>query len=443
MVSLLFSQPLDISRIKIIPLVSRGIAKMEKQYVAGQLIVKMSPAFFHGNKLSAKVEDQGSRQLALRKLTAQFRGLVKRIRLHAPTGLYVAETEAGVTETEVRDELLLDPRIEKAALNYYAYVSTVIPNDPFFKYQYGLQNTGQVYLPDYGLSGKSGSDIAAVLGWDWGTGKEDMIVAVLDTGVAADHIDLAGKVLPGYNFISDSENTDDDYGHGTFVASIAAANTNDGIGMAGVCWQAKILPVKVMDSSGRGDFLSIGAGLKYAADQGARVINMSFGAFSSSFVLQDFCQYAFQKGCVLVAAAGNEDSAVNYPAAYDNYCLAVGATNANDTRVSNSSWGSNFGSELDVVAPGEWVFGAAFDPEKADELDWYQWAGGTSAATPIVAGAAALLLSNKPMLTNQQVMDLVRFTADDVNQDQHPGIDDFLGYGRLNLKRLLGPYILE
>jgi subtilisin family serine protease len=443
--SLLFNPAPDTNRIKVTSFMAKGAADYKAQYVAGEVVIKPSSPFLHGSKGMPEAAEQEFRETSLRQLAADFQDMVQVIQYHKFTGLYVVKTAAGVDEREVLGQLRRDPRVEAASLNYYAAISTIIPNDPYFKYQYALHNTGQVYFPAYGLSGTSGCDIKAVEGWPWSTGKDEMVVAVLDTGVAAGHVDLDGKVLPGYNFISDSVDTHDDEGHGTYVASILAARSNDAVGMTGVCWYAKILPVKVIDSTGRGDILSIAAGLKYAADQGAGVINMSFGSFYSSFILRDYCQYAFRSGCVLVAAAGNENGAVNFPAAYDDYCLAVGATDARDRRVATDEWqwGSNYGAQLDVVAPGQWVLGALYDPAEPDILDAFGVGYGTSLSTPIVAGAAALLLSSKPFLSNQQVMDLICFTADDINKDQYPGVDDYVGYGRLNLMRLLGPYNLE
>jgi subtilisin family serine protease len=127
------------------------------------------------------------------------------------------------------------------------------------------------------------------------------------------------------------------------VASIAAAETNNSIGMAGVCWQSMIMPIKCFDSLGDGSYLAIAGGIRFAADRGARIINMSFGGESDSFILEDACQYAFSKGCVLIAATGNDGGPVRYPAQYDDYCLAVGASNASDQLADFS----NFGSQVD------------------------------------------------------------------------------------------------
>lgn len=351
---------------------------------------------------------------------------------------YIVDTRAGCDIEALQKKLLLDPMIASASPNYLAAI-TAAPNDPAFANQYALNNTGQVYLPQLGLSGSSGSDIDAVAGWDWTTGSEETIIAILDTGVESAHEDLKSKIIPGYNFVGDNYNTKDDNGHGTFVASIAAAETDNNTGMAGVCWQGKIMPVKCVDSSGAASYLAIASAMKFAADNGAAVINLSLGGTNPSFILEDACKYAFDKGCVIVASAGNQAAPVLYPAAYDDYVLAVAATDAED-QVQN--W-SNYGSQVDVAAPGSIVFGAFYSLDEPDNYHTYGWASGTSFSAPYVSGAAALLMSYKPSLTPSIAMKLIKYTADDVNQNDFPGVDDHIGYGRINLKSLLAPYDLN
>jgi thermitase len=199
------------------------------------------------------------------------------------------------------------------------------------------------------------------------------------------------------------------------------------------------MPIKVTDGDGYGSYLAISYGMRYAVDNGARVINLSLGGRNSSFILEDACAYCYDNGAVMAASAGNTNTAVGYPAAYDEYCLAVAATDANDER---TNW-SNYGPQIDVAAPGYFVWGAYYSPDEPDNLNSYTWNSGTSFATPHVSGAAALVMSHKPHLTNTQIMALIKYTADDVNASQHPGIDDYLGYGRINIKTLLGPYELD
>lgn len=338
----------------------------------------------------------------------------------------------------MKSRLLQERWFSRISYNYYRYASETIPNDIGFPYQYALKNTGQPYGP-YDEVGTRGADIKATLGWDWTTGSDAVVIAVIDTGVALNHEDLKNKMFAGYNFLAPASPPQDDEGHGTLVASVAAAETHNHIGIAGVCWKAKIMPLKVLDSSGQGNDLDIATAIQYAADHGAKVINMSLGGPGASFVLQDACRYAYEKGLVLVAATGNESSAVDYPAAFDAYVLAVGASDANDQLAGFS----NYGPEVDVVAPGIWILGAYFDPDNPTDMQSYAWASGTSLSTPQVSGAAALLFSYKPFLTADQAMNLLRYTADDVNRSVYAGVDNYMGYGRINLQTLLAPYILK
>jgi thermitase len=372
------------------------------------------------------------------RLMAKYPSRLTQIRSLPLTGYYMAETVEGCDIEALCRQLRREPYVADASPDYYAVLTSTIPDDYYFQYQYSLNNTGQVYLPETGLTGTSGSDIKAVDGWDWTRGSDQVIIAIIDSGVATDHEDLRHKVVAGYDFVNDDGDAYDDHGHGTFAASIAAAETNNGVGIAGVSWQARIMPVKVMASTGFGSYLAIGTGMRYAVDHGARVLNLSVGGQIPSFILEDACEYAYNSGAVIVAAVGNTGSPVLYPAAYDDYCLAVAATDANDERPIWSNWGP----QVDVAAPGSFVWGAAWSPEEPDNLNSYHWKSGTSFAAPYVAGAAALLIAYKPTLTNQQVMALIKYTADDVNASTYPGVDDYLGYGRINLKTLLGPYEL-
>jgi thermitase len=420
-------------------------ASARQEFVPNQIILKVSetagttgPQFIErgGTPL---FKNRGN--LLRNTLTRRF-SQIKSIRHHHSTGYLIVETSDGCDIEGLSKELKNTPGVVDASPNYYAVIadSTLeVPNDPYFQYQYALQNTGQVYYPQDNKSGTAGCDMNALTGWEWTTGSNDIIIAVIDSGVANDHVDLSGKVIAGYNFIDDNTNAYDDHGHGTLVASIAAAHANNGEGIAGVCWNAKIMPIKTMAADGYGSYLAIGEGIRFAASHGAHVINLSVGGRNSSFILEDACAEAFNKGAVLFAVAGNYSVTVHYPAAYDQYVMAVAATDANDDHASFSA----IGPEVDIAAPGYFIWGAHFDPNNPGNLNDYHWGSGTSYATPYAAGAAALLLSYKPFLTNEQVMTLIRYTADDVNFDTHPGIDNYLGYGRINLGTLLAPYELD
>ena len=398
-----------------------------KEYVKNQLIIKIK----NDNNVKKRINP-----IAMAfSLEKSFNNRINSVRFDKNTGYLIADTRDEINILKLKKELINQNNIESISLNYYAHITTTYTNDKYFNYQYYLHNTGQIYYPDDELKGKQGADVKVIEAWDWSKG-DDVIVAVVDSGVFSTHEDLEAKVLQGYNFVALNYNTEDDNGHGTFVSSIIAANTDNLKGISGIGWNTKILPVKVTDKDGNASYLTVAAGIRFAADNGARIINLSLGGENKSFILEDACEYAFNKGCVIVSSSGNTGTAVLYPAAYDDYCIAVGATNANDEVVN---W-SNHGNEIDVVAPGEYIFGAYFDPESPNKTTLYAWGSGTSFSAPIVSGEIALLISLKPFLNNNDIMNLIKYTADDINSDRFPGIDEYAGYGRVNLKKLIAPY---
>ncbi|MCL6473261.1 MAG: S8 family serine peptidase [Firmicutes bacterium] len=260
--------------------------------------------------------------------------------------------------------------------------------------------------------------ISAPQAWDVTTGSS-IIVAVVDTGVDYNHEDLAGKVIGGYDFFNDDTDPMDDVGHGTHVAGIIAAATNNGRGIAGVSWGAKILAVKVMDAYGGDDF-TIAQGIRYAADNGAKIINLSLGGYGYSQTLADAISYAQGMGCLVVAAAGNDSTNdVLYPAGNQNV-IGVSATNSSDASASFT----NFGAYVDLAAPGENILSTI--------VGGYGYKSGTSMATPHVAGLAALVMSRYPGVSGLKLARILEETADDLGSS---GRDDSFGYGRINAER--------
>ena len=213
--------------------------------------------------------------------------------------------------------------------DYRTRVFTV-PNDTYFStYQYNLYNRGKTITigSDIQIQLTSGADIKATTAWDQTKGDAGTIIAVVDTGVDMTHVELVNKVVStGHDFVNDDNDATDDNFHGTWVAGVAAAETNNNEGIAGVAWNCKVLPVKVMDADGNGYYDEMIEGIIWAADNGAKVINISAGGDADDPALEAACQYAYEKNVVVVAAAGNDGTSVSYPAAYDNYVLAVGAT---------------------------------------------------------------------------------------------------------------------
>jgi thermitase len=353
--------------------------------------------------------------------------------------LYQIRIPDGTSVEEMVYALSQNPDVQSAGPNYVARI-TVTPNDPFFRYQYALNNTGQAIGVPGSPSGKANADIRATAGWEETKGAAETIIAIIDSGVDFDHPDLKNKIVSrGRDFANDDWDATDDNGHGTYVAGIAAADTNNDEGIAGVAWNCRILPVKITDAEGSAWYDDLIDGILWAADNGAAVINLSMGGPDSDPALSDALRYAQEKGVVIAASAGNDNTAVFYPAAYDAYCLAVAATDYEDIRASYSC----FGPEVDVAAPGEavlslvptWYWGPDYLP--------YAYGYGTSASAPHVAGLAALLKGLKPWLTPKEIMDVIRFSADDVNSSEHPGKDDYLGYGRINIEKALVPIKLQ
>jgi len=289
--------------------------------------------------------------------------------------------------------------VEFAEPNYLVQ-AFYTPNDPFFaSYQYGLQR------------------IQAPSAWDVQQGKETVKIAIVDTGVQLDHPDLRTKLVPGYNFVENNAYPYDRNGHGTHVAGIAAAATNNGAGIAGVAPRVMIMPVKVLDDSGSGEMLQVARGITYAANQGAKVINLSLGSPYSTSTLQSAVQYAWERGAVIVAAAGNDGTSTpNYPADYPNV-IAVASTNERDGK----SGFANFGRWVEVAAPGEEILSTYTG-------GYYAYLSGTSMAAPHVAGVAALMASQgRP---NVHIRLGILSTADPI-----AGTGTYWQYGRVNAAR--------
>jgi len=288
--------------------------------------------------------------------------------------------------------------VEYAEPDYIAYADSV-PNDTYFDKQWGMHNTGQT-------GGTPDADIDAPEAWDITTGGAD-VIAILDTGIDKDHEDLGGKVIHEANF-STSSTSDDIYGHGTHVAGIAAAVANNGIGVAGVGCNCRLMNIKVLSDTGSGTYSGIADGIIYAAENGAKVINMSLGGPNGSPTLENAVNSAWGAGVVVVASAGNDpDEVPNYPAYYEN-CIAVAATDHNDNMASFST----HGNWVDVAAPGVSIYSTTLPYKYRGKIVHYGYKSGTSMSAPHVAGLAGLVWSTSYGTSNVNVRNRIESTAD-------------------------------
>jgi serine protease len=332
---------------------------------------------------------------------------------------------------EMLDIYSRNPNVEYAEPNFIAS-ALMTPNDPYYSYQWHLDN---------GVYGGINMESA----WDIETGDPGVIVAVIDTGVAYENYgrynrapDLANtSFVPGYDFMNDDSHPNDDNGHGTHVTGTIAQWTNNSLGVAGVAFNTRIMPIKVLDDDGYGTVAVIADGIYFGADNGAHVINLSLGTIFPSLTLENAVAYAYNKDVTIVCAAGNEYpwNFPVYPAAYDAYCIAVGATRYDETR----AYYSNTGSYIDIAAPGgdlDWdqnydgygdgVLQQTFNPNTKNPSDFGYWFfQGTSMASPHAAGVAALLISHG--VTGP---DNVRVALQETAEDKGPaGWDPEYGWG--------------
>ena len=319
------------------------------------------------------------------------------------------------------------------------------------------------------------SKIKAPQAWDFTRGgNEDIVIAILDTGVDIDHPDLKENIwlnkdeirgdgldndnngyiddLHGWHFVRSTLNPkpkfDEEYNesgihHGTLVAGIAAAVGNNNEGIAGLAWGSKIMSLRVLNSQGTGSVEHVIRAVRYAVDNGAKVINLSFVGTSKSFFLAEALKEAWRNGVIVVAAAGNEtvnqpinlNEIPNYPICLDedddeNFIIGVAAVDDTDHKALFSDFGSNC---VDISAPGTRIYGAlAYNPNYTDYREYYggYWSG-TSIAAPIISGLAALTWSVNPLFSQKQVQDFILNQADDIDAF-NPGMEGQLGRGRVN-----------
>lgn len=375
---------------------SAPIAQAGPEVKPGEVLVRFEP------DVSSRVIETTNRDLGVSVIETVPELSLYRLRI--PEGATIAEMVELYQQTA---------GVAYAEPNHVIHALETNPDDPRFDEQWAL---GKIEAP---------------AAWDIMTGTSDIVIAIIDTGIDYTHPDLdGGRYIGGYDFINEDNDPMDDEGHGTHVAGIAAADTDNGVGVAGLDWNSQFMAIKVLDAEGVGSDSDLAQGLVRAADQGVHVANLSLGGPFPSFTVEEAMQYAYDAGVVMACAVGNSHGyGVVYPAAYDQYCLGVAATDQSDERAAFSS----YGPEVDVAAPGV----AILSTTGGDYVSW----SGTSMATPHVAGLAALILARDPGLSVDQVFAAIRDSADDVNAETHPGEDDDLGTGRINVHRALATLV--
>ncbi len=330
---------------------------------------------------------------------------------------------------------------------------SIIPNDQYYFRQWGLKNDGTFSLSP----SISGADIDMENAWDIEQGDTTIIVGIIDSGTKLDHPEFTGRIwinyseipnngidddnngyiddVKGWDFANSDNNPTDDYGHGTHVAGIIGANGNNSIGYAGVDWNCKLMTLKGLNNNNSGYYSWWADAIYYGVDNGANVINMSLGGSSTSTTLQNAVNYALNNNVVVVVCMMNTNSnTVYYPAGFTGV-IAVGSTNSNDRRSNPFFWsstsGSNYGSHISVVAPGNYIYGLDYQSNTQYGSYW----GGTSQAAPHVSGLASLLLAQNPSRTPAQIKSIIETTAEDqvgtISEDT-PGWDQYYGHGRIN-----------
>jgi len=362
-----------------------ALGDLSTPYVPDQVLVKFRP----GTPASEVARTHASIHAAIRdeipQIGVQIVGLPRGLSVGRAIGFYRR-----------------NPNVEFVEPDYYVE-GALVPNDPDFRY-------GQIPL----------QWMNAEAAWDITTGSSSVAIAILDSGAEFTHPDLQGRLVAGWDFVAGDADPGDEHGHGTMVTGVAGATTNNDKGVAGVTWISPVLIVRIGDSTGWTTWSRMAQGVTYATDHGSRAINLSFAGTSYPSSVASAVDYAWSKGAVTVASAGNDASGdPHYPAAIPRV-VAVSGVEDHDLLV----YYSNYGSWVDVCAPcgsrTTWPGGVISNT------------GGTSISAPFVTGLFGLVFSANPSLTPQQAVDIVCQTATDLGD---PGFDQYYGWGKINLYR--------
>ena len=386
------------------------------EVVAGEILVKFKPGV-----LSQSINALNA---------ANHVRVVKRL---PEIGVSLLSAEvSGISVEELLKAYRANSSVEYAAPNNICIALSTTPNDPDYSKQWGLRN------------------IKAPQSWDIQKGSNTVIIAVVDSGIDLTHPDLQNRVMAGWDFISSDNDPTDTFGHGTHVAGIIGAQANNSVGVSGVNWDCKLMPVRVLGTDGRGTSANFTDGVTYAKNNGAKVINLSLAldpAGTSNPALTAAVIAAQGAGCLVVAAAGNDgDTSVRYPGA-DPGVVCVAAVGPYDERASYS----NANGYVDVCAPGgnsstahspDRVYSTMphYDVTMVTSSGYYKnydSMQGTSMATPMVAGFAGLIFAQHPTWTQASVEAMIKTSVDHLGTGAAGTRNDIFGYGRINMYKAL------
>ena len=442
---------------------------LKTQYRPGELIIKYKNKINYKTKTN-KDETLKTDKISLNILNKKYKAIeIKEIK-NSNDNIIKLILDKDTNIKKAVEEYTKNPNVQYAEPNYILHLN-IIPNDPLFNQQWALNNTGQ-------NNGKPNADINAPEAWDIETGSKNVTIAILDSGVDYTHPDLKSNIwinnkedinnnnkfdnwpkwrkiqgvsgdidhkdndgngfvddVVGWNFFGDDNNPTDNVGHGTHCAGIASATTNNNIGVAGISWNSKILPIKI------GDDLSIdiyGAmeAIQYCIDNNVDIISMSWGGKGSSKTFDEIIDKAYENGIVLVSAAGNakvDIGAMKFIPASNPKTITVAATDNKDKLAHFSC----YGNPVDLSAPGVNILSLRakntnlYDDEKYVVDEDYLLASGTSMSCPYIAGVAALILSKEPDLTPSEVKTILKSSTDKINSKYYAGT------GRINTSKAL------
>jgi parallel beta-helix repeat protein len=418
---------------------TKNFEKIIYDYISGEIIVKFKNDFSF-NFLSSNNESFSSNVESLNTLNKKHNivscnRLYHKKRLDNFSNIYKLKFPKNCDLISIIEDYNNNPFIEYAEPNYIYHFCN-IPNDHIFSEQWSLNQSND-------------HDIDCPEAWNITTGDSDIVIAIVDSGVDCSHPDIIDNIweneneipgngldddnngfvddIKGWNFYSNTSNPIDYVGHGTHCAGIASAVTNNGIGIAGVCWNCSIMPLKI--GTDIGCIESAANAIIYAADNDADVISMSWGGGFDSILVRNALNYAYNKGVVLVGASGNNNFDFKfYPAAFENV-IAVAATDENDKKATFS----NYGAWVDVAAPGVNILSLRANNTSMGNVwnDNYTIASGTSMACPHVAGLVGLILSKNNSLNQNMIESILCNSVDKIESDES------IGRGRINAFKAL------